>query len=118
MHVVAEEAQHAHERVADDGRAQVADVHLLGDVRAPSSRPRSFCLCSASGTPSRARSARHLGERAAEPVAAQAQVDEAGPGDLGARDRFVLGQRVGDRLRELARVRPSCLASAITPLTW
>ena len=30
---VAEEVEHAHQRVADDRGAQVADVHLLGDVR-------------------------------------------------------------------------------------
>ncbi|MNJ57189.1 hypothetical protein D3C77_527680 [compost metagenome] len=32
-HVVAEEGQHARDGVADDGRAQVADVHFLGQVR-------------------------------------------------------------------------------------
>ena len=31
-HVVAEELHHPHQRVADHGRAQVADVHLLGNV--------------------------------------------------------------------------------------
>jgi hypothetical protein len=32
-HVGAEEAQHADQAVTDDGRAQVTDVHLFGDVR-------------------------------------------------------------------------------------
>ncbi|MNN18549.1 hypothetical protein D3C81_1317610 [compost metagenome] len=32
-HRVAEELQHAADGVADDGRAQVADVHFLGQVR-------------------------------------------------------------------------------------
>ena len=32
-HVVAEELEHPHQRVADHGRAEVAGVHLLGDVR-------------------------------------------------------------------------------------
>jgi hypothetical protein len=32
-HFVAEELQHPGHAVADDGRAQVADVHLLGQVR-------------------------------------------------------------------------------------
>ena len=31
--LVADELEHAAERVADDGRAQVPDVHLLRDVR-------------------------------------------------------------------------------------
>ena len=37
-HGGAEVPEHPRERVADDRRAQVPDVHLLGDVRAPSSR--------------------------------------------------------------------------------
>ncbi len=39
-HAVAEELQHAVEGVADHGRADVADVHRLGDVGRRSSRPR------------------------------------------------------------------------------
>ena len=32
-HGVPDELEHAHQRVADDSRAEVPDVHLLGDVR-------------------------------------------------------------------------------------
>ena len=31
-HLVTDELEHAHQRVADDGGTQMADVHLLGHV--------------------------------------------------------------------------------------
>ena len=83
----AEVPEHASERVADDRRAQVPDVHLLGDVRRRVVDDDAAAL---------------LGEVDSEPLAGQAQpelaphgavrggdVEEAGTGDLDLRDRPV-----------------------------
>ena len=102
--------------IADDGRAEVADVHRLGDVgrgkvdddgarmrRAARSRrlDRSRASCNARG----------------DPVVIQTQVQETGAGHLG---------RAGDRGQIDASARfpgpgragfwPSALASAMQPL--
>ena len=74
------ELEHAHERVADHGRAQVADVHLLGHVgrgvvdgddlrdgRRRHAEPRVV---------------ERLGRPARERLGGEREVDEPGPGDL------------------------------------
>ena len=114
-HLVAREGQEPHDRVADHGRAQVPDVHLLGDVR------RRVVHDHALGR----RRGRH-----AEPVAdghrshlrgeegvAEREVDEPGPGDLDERadvGQIVLGD---DGLGDLAW-RPSEASSRGRALRW
>ena len=105
------ELEHAHERVADHGRAQVADVHLLGHVG------RGVVdgddLRDGRGRHAEPRVLERLGRPARERFAREREVDEPGPGDL---DR---GQRSARR-RRASRPRarpaprggsPSCLAS-------
>ena len=96
--VVAEVLQHPGQRVADDGGAQVADVHLLGDVGG-GVVDRDDLPRSCTGTPRRA-SAAERGDPRREPVVAQRQVDEAGPADLD-----VAGRR--RRRRRCSTIRPA-----------
>ncbi len=68
------------ERVADDGRANVADVHRLGHVGGrvvDHVRPRLFGRLDAQPIAVQRRA-----DGAGEPLGFDAQVDEAGPGDL------------------------------------
>ena len=75
-HVVAEEAEHAGQRVADERGAQVADVHLLGHVgrRVVDDAPSRGVATGS--TPSRA-SAESAATCAGHEVVGQRQVDEA-----------------------------------------
>ena len=87
-HLVAEERQHADQRVADDRAAHVADVQLLGHVRrrvvdeAPAAGRRRDTEPGISG---------RLGEHAAEQRGIDDQVDEARPGDLRDGDTVEVG---------------------------
>ena len=76
---VAEEREHAHQRVADDGGAQVADVQLLGEVRR---RVVDQVAVARRGGDAEAVVAGDVAEDPAENDAIDRQVDEAGPGDL------------------------------------
>ncbi len=72
--------EHAGQRVAEDGAAQVADVHLLGDVgRGVVDRDR---LGLRHRGDAEARVGGHLADGAGEEAGVERQVDEAGPGDL------------------------------------
>ncbi len=102
-HLLTGELQHPHDRVADHGRAQVADVHLLGDVRLGVVDHRG---------------AGRLGERHAEAGrvggagrevpgdggVGEGEVEEAGPGDLDVLDHLVRPDGVDDLGGQLARV--------------
>ncbi len=90
---VAEKAEDPGQRVADDGGAQVADVHLLGHVGrrvvdddglrlGRRLHPQALVRC-------------HDGDLRRDEVAGQPQVDEAGPADLDLGDAGQVG-RGGD----------------------
>ena len=72
--------EHPHERVADDRRAEVPDVHLLGHVRRRVVDDDPLGIV-ASGTPSRSSAA--TSATSAPTKVVERQVDEARPGDLG-----------------------------------
>ena len=106
-HLVAAKAIEALQRLADDRRAQVADMHLLGDVRAavidqhparridqapPSARIRGDGL-------------RPLGQGRV----GQAQIDEAGPRHLDAGQPGIAAQALSCLGGDLARVAPGDL---------
>ena len=103
-HGVAEELEHPHERVADDRRAQVPDVHLLGDVGrrvVDDDRARR-------GGGRRRRGARRPAtavELVGEERVVEREVDEARAGDLDRAAHLLQHARVDDPLRDLARVR-------------
>lgn len=80
-HGVAEGAVNALEGVADDGRADVGDVHGLGDVGGRVVQDDRFAVAG----PGHAEEGVGLEgfEMAREGVVGQGQVDEAGAGDLG-----------------------------------
>ena len=93
-HVVAGELERAHDRVADHGRAQVPDVHLLGHVgRGVVDRDRLR------GRRERDAEAR-IGQRARPPrrqrLGREREVDEPRPGDLRRRQQAA---RVAELLR-------------------
>ena len=97
-HVVAEVLQRAGERVADDGGAQVADVHLLGHVgRGVVDRDVSR---SWAGTPSR--SSRRSTWSAIQ-ASAKPDVDEPRPADLRRSGDAVEVEVLDDLLRDLPR---------------
>ena len=80
-HGGAEVAEHPREAVADDRRAQVADVHLLGDVgRRVVDRPPAQ-PCSGRSTPEPVVGEAAV-ELAPEALVRDRDVEEAGPGDL------------------------------------
>ena len=100
--------EHAHERVADHGGAEVPDVHLLGDVGrrvVDDDRARGRA---AGATPSRS-SAATSASCAARKRSVEREVDEARPGDL---DRAAHGAEhtaVDDLLGDLAWVAAELL---------
>jgi hypothetical protein len=78
---VAEEAERTGQRVADDGRADVADVHRLGDVgRGIIDDDRAGIF---NGRDAEALVVDGLIELVSEPVIAEAEINEAGAGDFG-----------------------------------
>ena len=113
MTLVALELEHAHERVADHGRAQVADVHLLGHVG------RGVV----DGDDLRDGRRRHaeplvlerLGRPARERLAGEREVDEPGPGDLDRRQRAAgVAERPDHALGQAARAA----RRAAWPASW
>ena len=78
--VVAEELGDARERVAEDGRADVADVHRLGDVgRAEVDDDRAWVR---GARDAEALIGEERGDALRDRVGAQGEIDEAGAGDL------------------------------------
>ena len=80
-----------HDRVADDGGAQVADVHLLGHVRRRVVDDEPVRL--AGGGDAEPLVGGDGGERGGEEAGVDGEVDEPGPGDLGGRHRLEVGGR-------------------------
>ena len=101
---MAEEVEHPHERVADHGRTQVPDVHLLGDVRRRVVDDDGLDGGRPAATPRRS-SAATVDELLGEELGRERDVDEAGPGDLEFAGHAVEHPGVDDLLGELARVR-------------
>ncbi len=102
--VVAERAQAALHGVADDDRADVADVHRLRDVRRRV--VDDDALTRAERAQPEVRVRHDLGGASPQPPVRDVQVHEAGAGDLEARG--FLGEpraeRVDDHLRDVARL--------------
>ena len=74
--------EEAGDDVADDGGAEVADVHLFGDVGAGEIDDGDGGI--GEGVDAEAVGiAEGFGEAVGEPVGAEAEVDKAGAGDLG-----------------------------------
>ena len=112
--VVADERQHAHERVADHRRAQVADVHLLGDVRrrvVDDDRALRRRLRHAEAVVGR-----DAAELAGEEVVVEREVHEARPGDLELLATPSSAAGVDDRLGDLARVARRSLGERERPV--
>ena len=98
-HVVAEPGQRTRRRVADHGRAQVPDVHLLGHVGRRVVDDHG--LRGAGDGHAQPLVGAHRGDQPGQRVVAQAQVDEARSGDLGGGDQagqVRAAQRVGGDL--------------------
>ena len=108
--------EHAHQSVADHRGAQVADVHLLGDVgrrvvdddalrrSTPCRTPRRSSACAASGV-------------AARNAVVERDVDEAGPGDF---ERRLAGE-IGGGDDVVGAHRAACGRAAWparAPLAW
>jgi hypothetical protein len=102
--------QDAGERVADGGPAGAAEVDGPGRVGGDELEVDDLVGAGVVGAVGRARLDDRLREGAGG-GGIQPDVDEAGPGDLDRRDAVGRGERVGDLLRELARVRPTTLPS-------
>ena len=106
-HRVAEELEDARDGVADDGRAQVADVHLLGQVRrgqVDHHALRRACLAHAET---------FVGEGAVEaggePDVILEEVEEAGAGDLHLGQLLVGGDCLDQPGGQVARLHPGRL---------
>ena len=100
-HLPAERAQGAVERRADDGRADVADVHRLGDVGG--GVVDHHLAPAPDGAEAEPRVVEERLGALGEEAVGEVEVDEAGPGDLDLREVGVAGERVGDQLGEVAR---------------
>ncbi len=96
---VAEVLEHADQRVADDGGAEVPDVHLLGGVGRGVVDDDGL---RGRGQPDAAagvlKGAQGLG---GDPAVVQGDVEEAGPADLDALEDVAGAERVGDGLGDL-----------------
>ncbi len=106
-HRVAEELEDARDGVADDGRAQVADVHFLGQVRrgqVDHHALRRACLAHAET---------FVGEGAVEaggePDVILEEVEEAGAGDLHLGQLLVGGDCLDQPGGQVARLHPGRL---------
>ncbi len=105
-HVVADEAQEARDRVADDRAPQVADVHLLGDVRRAVVDDDAVRV--GGGGNAEARVLEESRDALLEPLAAQSEVDEARArdarrlGDVG--EVEVLDELLGELARRAAQL--------------
>ncbi len=109
-HVVADRAQEPTDRVADDRRAEVSDVHLLGDVRARVVDDDLLGRVDLLDAEALVREV--VREPRRDPGWLEAQVHEPRPGDLRRRDGLVLRERFGEgrsdlpwRLLQLLRQR-------------
>ena len=109
-HAVTEVGQQPCQRVADDGRAQVPDVHLLGQVGrrvVDDHRLRRVGLRDA-----QARVVEDPAQLRAKPGRREVDVDEAGTGDLKLLDRVAEVERGDGRLGQRARVGAQLLGRA------
>ena len=79
-HLVTDELEHPHQRVADDGGAQVADVHLLGHVGRRVIHHHPFDRCRAAHA--EVIVARHTGHLPRDERRRERDVDEPRPGHL------------------------------------
>ena len=108
------------DRLADDGRAQVADVHLLGGVRASCSRrPRSR----PGGRPRRPRPGSAAGRWACSQARSSAglavKLMKPGPATETSKPApDVAGRAASERLGDGPGGFPAALAAARTPLAW
>ena len=115
-HVVADEAQQARNRVADDRAPQVADVHLLRDVRRAVVDDHAVRVGGAGNA--EARVLEESRDALLQPLARRRKLMKPGPATLGgsaiaARSRFWTSSSASSR-----GGRPSCFASAIAALLW
>ena len=107
VELMAEVLVDVRERVADDRRAQVADVHLPAPCSAPSSRRRRAPCARRAATPARSSPTRSL-ILVGEPRRVDREVDEAGRrdgrrrGETGDVERG--GELLGDRERRLLQL--------------
>ena len=98
---VAEPFEQADNGIAEDRRAQVADVHLLGGVRRRVVDDDRLGCCGARDA--EALVGADLCQQSAECRLGQGQVDEAGAGDLGARAEVREVSAVKDGRRDISR---------------
>ncbi len=106
---MAEELERARQGVADDRRAQVPDVHLLGDVRARVVEDDGRAV---DALDAEAIVAEQHGDGGAEPRRGQREVDEPRAGDLRRLAEIAGVERGDDRLRRLARILSHALRQA------
>lgn len=101
--------------VADDGGAQVADVHLFRHVRRGVVDYDSLRLnrCDA-----QFRCVQHPIGLARDPVAVQENVDKAGAGDFHFSGDVAEIQQLHHFFRQLTGRHAQLLATDITPLAW
>ena len=113
---VPDEREHAYQRVADHGAAQVPDVHLLGDVgRRVVDDHRLCCGCAVHAE---AVVVGHGGELVSEEEIVERDVDEARSGHLDPGGDAREWVRVENLIRHLARVPTELLARGNAPFAW
>ena len=104
---MAQEGKRAHHGVADDGGAQVAHMHFLGQVRRGIVHHHGLGALRA-----RHRQVRIVERRfqlAVQPLGRLKEVDKAGAGDLHLGHRRVVGQRLDQGLGQVAGLEPGGL---------
>ena len=103
QHGAAERFQHPRHGIADDGAAQMVDLHLLGEVRMRIVDHHAL---------GKRRRKHRPGERLRQHVVRQREADETRPGHFAARREAVQVRRVDCPLREFPRVQSKPLRRA------
>ena len=101
--------------VADDGGAQMADVHLFRHVRRGVVDNDGLRL---NRRNAQFRCVQHLVGLAGDPVAVQENVDKAGTGDFHFTGDVAEIQQLHHFFRQLPGRHAQLLATDITPLAW
>ena len=120
---VTDEGQRPHQRVADDRRTQMTDVHLLGDVRRRVVDDDALWRRRESNTETAV--ARLRGELRGDELVSQGQVDETRTGDLDVAAHAVEIDTVDDRLSDVTGVAAKALGQrqhavglVVGPVRW
>ena len=107
----------AGQAIADDGRAEVAHVHRLGDVGR--GEVDHDGLGAARGVQAEALVGQQVPQCRGDPVVVQADVEEPGAGDLGrAGDGSQVDTASAISAASSRGLRPMALARAMQPLAW